>query len=545
MFRVHSTIISLILISVKGKLTTRSTPQSNKVRTLYPAMYITTKETPSRSTVSEAITIFGMNITAEETPARSTVREAITIFGTNITAEGTPARTEETPARSTVREAITTFGINITAEETPARSTVREEITTFGMNFTAEEKPARSTVREAITIVGMNTTAEKTQAGFIVREAITIFGIDLTTSSSVIPTGACLNENNTKTRSPNLDNYSNSLLAILKDIEFYQNAYIIPPICLIGLVGNIIVTLVLFDRCNTGSSFVYMFSFVMADILSLLSDMLVSLSNVLELYVSGAWERILIQMRHWNQVFVTYTFRCTAINILCVLSVERFLAIKYPIHLKSSLTARFPFIFISLSFLFGCSANISKVINTKFADILLDGTNLTVYSPVRSYFYLQNIARSNTVILTSKIFSGPLQILIVCIMNGLILYCMYTNRKTMRALNLIAVSQQRKRIQIKLCKIFLVLCLTNILAFLPNSLTIIIGRLYPELGINKITSHTSRFINQAGTSLRIINSASDFLVLVAMSSGIKNAFKNKCICRGTFTPDRKEVSSDI
>ncbi|CAC5379076.1 unnamed protein product [Mytilus coruscus] len=338
-----------------------------------------------------------------------------------------------------------------------------------------------------------------------------------------------------------------SLENTLKQINYFQNVYILPPVCSVGLVGNSLVALVLFEHSRTNSSFVYMLALIVSDIISLISDMLVSLSLILEQFVSETSEAILIQVRYWNLIFVSYIFRCTAIHILCVLSVERFIAIRYPFHLKSSITVKFPILFLFISLFLAVFANIPKVINIKFADVDVEGTKATVFKPSWTHFYLQNKEQAGTIILISKILTGPVPIVMFCVMNGLILHGIYLNKRMLSALGASNVSRHRsiKNVQIKLCKIFLVLCLTNILAFLPNSLTIFIGRFFPDFGLNDVSSDTSRFFMHAGNILRVLNSASDFIVLIAMSSDIKDAVKKKFICNNTQFSNHEDTSSTL
>ncbi|CAG2217559.1 unnamed protein product [Mytilus edulis] len=347
--------------------------------------------------------------------------------------------------------------------------------------------------------------------------------------------------------SSSLNFNEDSLENTLKEIDYFQNVYIIPPVCSVGLVGNSLVALVLFEQSRTNSSFVYMLALIVSDTISLISDMLASLSLILQQFVSEASEKILIQVRYWNLIFVSYIFRCTAINILCVLSVERFIAIKYPFHLKSSITVKFPIIFLFISLFLAVFTNIPKVINIKYADIEVEGTNDTAFKPIWTQFYMQNEEQAGTIILISKILTGPVPIVMFCVMNGLILHGIYLNKRMLSALGASNLSRNRsiKNIQIKLCKIFLVLCLTNILAFLPNSLIIFIGRLFPDSGLNNVSSETSRFFMHAGNILRVLNSASDFIVLIAMSSDINDAVKKKFMCNNTQFRNTEDTSSTL
>ncbi|CAC5382596.1 unnamed protein product [Mytilus coruscus] len=143
----------------------------------------------------------------------------------------------------------------------------------------------------------------------------------------------------------------NRMNDVIDYVKYVQNAYVLPPLCLVGIAGNTVAGTVLFKQRSLNSSFIYMFAMVVADILSLISDLFVSAGTIIEHYTTSEslWKHA-IELSHWSGELVSFTFRCTAINIVCILSVERFIAITYPFHLKSALTVRFPRTFVSLHF---------------------------------------------------------------------------------------------------------------------------------------------------------------------------------------------------
>ena len=74
----------------------------------------------------------------------------------------------------------------------------------------------------------------------------------------------------------NLDDVFNKLLNI-------QDMYIIPVIYPIGIVGNGLVAQHVFVKRNANSSFIYMMSILLAETFSLISDLCLPLSKLLQL----------------------------------------------------------------------------------------------------------------------------------------------------------------------------------------------------------------------------------------------------------------------
>jgi hypothetical protein len=125
-----------------------------------------------------------------------------------------------------------------------------------------------------------------------------------------------------------------------------------------------------------------------------------------------------------------------------------------------------------------------------------------------------------------KLLTGPLQIIFFCVTNAMILHGLFLNQKYLKTIKINTTTrlQNAKKLQVKMCKIFLVLCIVNILSNLPKSLTIIIATMFPGLGM-KVGSPVLVISAQAGYLLRIINSAFDFIILIVMSSKIRRRVK--------------------
>lgn len=335
------------------------------------------------------------------------------------------------------------------------------------------------------------------------------------------------------------------LEAIVDEIEYIQNFYISPPICTAGIVGNSLVAAVLFKRRHTNSSFVYMLALIIADTLSLFADLCIPLSSIFDLFESDFCHEFAANMRYWNEYVVASYCRCLAFNILCVLSIERLIAIKYPLHLKSSLTVRYPRVFLFVSFLLAFLPNTSRTHNVIISPVKVGNSNITVYKPVFSTLYKTNKPDLDKVIVAFKFFGGPLQIVFFCVVNALIIHGMYKSRKQLKTMQMSNTNRESnvRNLQVKLCKMFLVLSIFNILAFLPNAFTVIVARLFPGLGI-RFQSPSSKLYGNSGHFIRIANSASDFIVMLAMSSEILAGFKGNCAClRRAETPYVKDIDT--
>lgn len=323
----------------------------------------------------------------------------------------------------------------------------------------------------------------------------------------------------------------NELKQIYATLEYAQDMYILPIVCSIGIVGNSLVASYLYEKRGTNSSFIYMFALLLADTLSLVSDLFLPISTLLAMSKSDTIRQTAANLYFWNKNFITYVLRGTAFNILCVLSLERLMAIKYPLKLKTSMTVKRPQIFLFFSFLISVCTNLQVPLFTEIAGITDEEKNETVFKRVYSQLYFVDKAQSDKIVLFLHFFAGPVQIVFFCVVNVLIVHGIYLNRRNLLAMNMNNVDRLRtiKNLQVKLCKIFLALCITNIFAFLPNSITTIIAKLFPELGMS-VRDYSTQLLLHGGNLLRILNSMSDFIVMLAMSVEIRRDVRKKCRC---------------
>lgn len=329
---------------------------------------------------------------------------------------------------------------------------------------------------------------------------------------------------------------------VLQKVEHVQNFFIVPIVCVVGIVGNSLVASVLFTKRKDNSSFIYMIALLLSDIISMISDLITPLSYFMDMSESTALQNTAMEVRHWNEAFVSFVSRCFAINILCVLSMERFMAIKFPLHLKSSATVRYPIVFLVISFVVAIFSNSFKLIHLKFDYMKSPGSNTTIYKTVRTDFYTEYKEEVDKVALVTHFFAGPVQIFFFSLMNVLIVIGIHQHTRHMKMIN--ATKQHSGNVQVKLCKIFLILSLTNVFAFLPNSIMPILGKLFPHLGID-IRKSSTKLILQSFKFCRVLNSASDFVVLLAMSAEIRHEVKLICTCKSPYdmkTPETSEVT---
>lgn len=322
-----------------------------------------------------------------------------------------------------------------------------------------------------------------------------------------------------------------------------QDLYIIPIICPIGIVGNGLVAHNLFAKRNSNSSFIYMVFILLADMFSLISDLFLPLSKLLQLNTQEDVTVIAVYIYFWNADIISFLFRRFSLNLFCVLSFERLTAIRNPLKLCRSLTVTHPYIFIILSLFVSVLATIVTPLFTKMISTYDIITNTTKYEHALTDFYKQNHEYFGIVMIVVRFLDGPFQIVFFTIINGMIVHALYKNKTSMALTSNKDRCMLISKLQTRLCKIFLILSFTNMLAFLPNAIVIIVAKIFPETGLS-IKSYNMKMVMFGGNILRVINSLTDFIVFLVISKDIRKEIKRKLLfCKKREKGDISERST--
>jgi hypothetical protein len=311
---------------------------------------------------------------------------------------------------------------------------------------------------------------------------------------------------------------------IYDKVAYYQDVYIIPIICPVSIVGNTIVGTVLFSK-GKGSAFIYLISLLIADNLSLVTDLFLPLSIILESIGTREYNRIAANIHFWRMDILGFIFRGAALNSICVLSIERLMVISKPITYKSSVKQ--PKIFVVLAFVvsFCCHFPTALFIRIKAYEIPFQ--NSTFYKHGYTDFYAAFSDEFGNLVLALQFFAGPIPIALYCAVDVSTIYYLHISRKENQACHDSIKGLVIKNAEAKLCKILFVLSLVNFYAFLPNSVTTITAKGFPELGLSP-KSYFTLLLLYGGNILRIVNSGIDYIVIICMSRDIRNNILEIC-----------------
>ena len=99
------------------------------------------------------------------------------------------------------------------------------------------------------------------------------------------------------------------------------------------------------------------------------------------------------------------------------------------------------------------------------------------------------------------------------------------------------------KLKTRLCKIFLILSFTNMLAFLSNATVVIVAKIFPETGLS-IKSYNMKMVMFGGNILRVINSLTVLVVFLLISKDIRKEIKRKLLfCKKSQKGDISESTA--
>ena len=318
------------------------------------------------------------------------------------------------------------------------------------------------------------------------------------------------------------------LKRVYNNLVFINYMVLTPILCPFGIIGNSFVVYVLFKKKNSNSSFIYMTFILLADIVSLICDIFVPIGNGLKMTNSAVMSQIGTDIIFWSKSVISVCFRRCVFNILCVLSYERLIAISRPLQLNKSFTVTHSSVFLLISFLYSvfysCLTPIFTEFSKKEVAIFDNVTNTTRYIQLKLTWSYESKKICDILAVATKILSGPVQTIFLIIINVMIIYFLHKNKKSRAISGNVDRTKSISKLQVKLCKIFFVLIISNIAAFLPTQISLIVSILSQGLG-QPLRPYVLVIILNGFYIFKVVNSLTDFLVFIIMSEDIRKDVK--------------------
>ena len=306
--------------------------------------------------------------------------------------------------------------------------------------------------------------------------------------------------------------------------------YVLPTICVIGLVGNVLSVLVLYRTAQQlkQSIYIYMWALTAVDagfiLASLVRTILIMLSRIDTSYT-------FIQACSFSTLlFFEESLASVSQLILLFMSVERLVAVSKPLLVKEILIARKPFMFIIVGSALIVIFTIPTCISLNVAESVNPDNETIYYSAIRPSW----VKFINVYAPLASLVSLYIPFILILILNIAIpiQFCRTVKRNGEMTATKNAINNQRKVIATVsiICLMYTVLTIPHIAG---KVLWVVDTRISPY----GTESNLYYLLHLIIALLKTINMAADFIIYIMMSNVYRQRFLNMFCSRLAKTED--------
>lgn len=351
------------------------------------------------------------------------------------------------------------------------------------------------------------------------------------------------------------DNVTVSLLAkydsIISDenLNIFKNVfglYLLLPVSVFGIIGNVISVSVLCHWKKKTASIYCLLALAISDLLLLLNAVLFSAIIIyinVDPFDGNNFRSNLFPYLGMYTSLVTA--RITSL-ITTLISIERFVAVHFPMRAKLICSKKSTFIAISIIYIFTIVAFIPFIFKYNVVHTNKDNTSYAIIA--RNPDISGKFCRTYGIIMNSIFRFLP--VLLILLLNiSIMLAVKRTARKRESLRSDKKPTHNQEQEQRKVTTMLLVVSFTFLICILPgaiNSLLQTTWKGYSRLGRSK---NFQQFLSYITFFLEVLNSAINFIIYMAMSAKFLNVFKEvfystkQCMKHAIFKRDA--MSSDF
>ena len=352
------------------------------------------------------------------------------------------------------------------------------------------------------------------------------------TESAVYPTDVFYDrsdtfENSTLDRSETNETTTTSALPLntfLTDTDYEHYAFIIysfviPSICLCGIMGNVMAVAVLYRTARQlkQSIYIYMCALTMVDTIYMLCSFIRSIPAIIKNF-----DKLLFNYLYCHTiaalVFFDISLHALSATILILMSTERVIAIRHPLSVKSTLIAKKPFVFI------GCACVIVFVITLPLPFLMKvtesrSDQNVTVYETIvdpKTADIFETYVATETILLSYMPFVAILGL------NIAIPVAYHKTRKQRERIMTSVNASINSNLRI-VATVFIVMLMYTLLA-LPQMFIQTLSIIDKRFSVQGSEENMFWFLSDVSNVLVNLSMAIDFIIYVLMSKVYRERF---------------------
>jgi len=299
---------------------------------------------------------------------------------------------------------------------------------------------------------------------------------------------------------------------------------LIPLVVLIGIVGNTLSLIVLSRQKNKNSTTIILLSLMIADLCFLIALVVALYLQIAVLFAPDYAFSIFFKFITPFNVFVLPVLGRIGHVLLVVMSIERAIAVTFPIKVKQMCTKRTMIILIVSVYLFVALLNIPNLFLYEVKTVTLPDGNMTTYVALGSFG--KHVKAFEIYYICSEVILCfiPMSAVIIC--NCIISFTLITSA-TWRKRNTDSCAQNNND-EIQITKTLLGITFTYVICLLPAVISRLIILNDPSSTFYQQTNGIHRILGLAGFFTESVNSSVNFIIYIAFSKTYRKEFLSIC-----------------
>ncbi|KAK3106510.1 hypothetical protein FSP39_021445 [Pinctada imbricata] len=338
---------------------------------------------------------------------------------------------------------------------------------------------------------------------------------------------------------------------------FVMQCVLLPILTVWGVVGNVLSLIVLLHKKLRSSTGVILVGLALADLLSLLSNMIRKSTGIIGEFDMNFADKYKAMM--FGPIFYLKTsFDRISVWLVVLISIERFLAVSFPLKIKIWVSKARMFIAVVTIYILTL-ASLSPIAAQYTTGTLHNPrTNSTTYFIKPSQFYFNNIdfLKIHNEIFGIAVFRY-IPVILVILFNSVIMVSLQRRAKWRSKKSSL---KSKDEAQAKITRMLLIVSLVCLICTTPGAIFILYSQIDPDFVFMGKYHNFFLVISDMCMLLEVINSSANFVIYMLCNEQFYQVYKkmfcswikkarpskpNKELTKSAYTEDKKTVETNI
>ena len=322
-------------------------------------------------------------------------------------------------------------------------------------------------------------------------------------------------------------------------VRFIALQVILPIICVVGLLGNLLSVGAMFNVKDNKAFTCYLKALTLSDSFTLLCGLARFVCDVINTYVP----EIGSELKAYGELYIglmgTFSWNLSS-YLITVMSLERFVAVVFPFYMRRFVFDRYPKVVISVIFALQILFRTPSWIWLEVVEKQSIQTNTTIYF-VHYKTWAQTLPLRNYISLVLVIFDMFVPIVIVMLANTVILVML--KRRSQISIGEENPNHRTKQgsDQRKITITLMTLSAFYLLSIAPNTTIYVMNQAMPDFAAMRLREiNLMNAVSNISVLIICLNSANDFIIYILSSRRLRELILTRYFskCYQNLNPDK-------